>query len=71
MPRRARITAAGIAHHVVQRGHNRRPTFFAAEDYQNYPMGDHVYYDLFNNKDIQSEANNYIDLSEINPFGHP
>jgi putative transposase len=36
MPRRARITAAGIAHHVVQRGHNRRPTFFAAEDYQNY-----------------------------------
>lgn len=34
-------------------------------------MGDHVYYDLFNNKDIQNEANNYIDLSEINPFGQP
>jgi hypothetical protein len=34
-------------------------------------MGDHVYYDLFNNKDIQSEANNYIDLSERNPFGEP
>jgi hypothetical protein len=23
MPRRARITAAGVLHHVVRRGHNR------------------------------------------------
>lgn len=36
MPRRARVTAAGFAHHVVQRGNNRQPTFFAAEDYHTY-----------------------------------
>lgn len=34
-------------------------------------MADNTYYDLYNNKDIQVEANNYIDLSEINPFGQP
>ena len=34
-------------------------------------MGDHVYYDLFNNKQIDNEANNIIDFSEINVFGRP
>lgn len=34
-------------------------------------MGDNVYYDLYNNKDLQLEANNFVDLSEINPFGNP
>lgn len=33
--------------------------------------GDYVYYDLFNNKDLQLQGNNFIDLSEINPFGMP
>lgn len=32
MPRRARITVAGVPYHVVQRGHNRQATFFAEED---------------------------------------
>ncbi|MDD2893356.1 MAG: transposase [Halothiobacillaceae bacterium] len=36
MPRRARITVAGVPHHVVQRGHNRQATFFADEDYFAY-----------------------------------
>lgn len=36
MPRRARVTMAGVPHHVVQRGHNRRATFFADEDYHAY-----------------------------------
>jgi putative transposase len=36
MPRRARITAAGVAHHVVHRGVNRQPAFFNAEDYQTF-----------------------------------
>ena len=36
MPRRARITVAGVPHHVVQRGHNRQATFFADEDYLAY-----------------------------------
>lgn len=36
MPRRARITVAGVPHHVVQRGHNREATFFADEDYLAY-----------------------------------
>jgi hypothetical protein len=30
-----------------------------------------VYYDLFDNKVLQTEANNYIDFSEVNPFGTP
>jgi alpha-acetolactate decarboxylase len=34
-------------------------------------MGDHVYYDFFNNRDIQVEANTVVDLSETNPFGNP
>jgi hypothetical protein len=34
-------------------------------------LGDHVFYDLFNNKQIQTEANTIIDFTEINPFGTP
>lgn len=34
-------------------------------------LGDNTYYDLYNNKDIQVEVNDFIDLSEINPFGTP
>lgn len=33
--------------------------------------GDYTYYDLFNNRDLQLEGNNFIDLSETNPFGMP
>lgn len=36
MPRRARITVAGVSQHVVQRGINREPCFFAEEDYHFY-----------------------------------
>jgi len=34
-------------------------------------MDDYVYYDFFDNKQIQTEANTFVDLSEINPFGTP
>lgn len=34
-------------------------------------MGDQSYYDLYDNKDIQLEANVIIDTTEINPFGAP
>lgn len=34
-------------------------------------LADNTYYDLYNNKDIQVEANNFVDMSEINPFGMP
>ena len=34
-------------------------------------LGDHIYYDFFNNKQIQTEANNIIDFSETNVFGTP
>lgn len=34
-------------------------------------LKDNTFYDLFNNKDIQVEANTIIDLSERNPFGLP
>lgn len=34
-------------------------------------LGDHVYYDEFDNKLIQDEGNTFIDLSETNPFGLP
>lgn len=34
-------------------------------------LGDHVFYDFFNNKQIQTEANNIIDFTETNVFGTP
>lgn len=34
-------------------------------------LGDHVFYDLFDNKVLQDEANTFVDLSETNPFGTP
>ncbi|RWU06865.1 transposase [Pseudodesulfovibrio sp. S3] len=36
MPRIARIVVSGEAHHVVQRGNRRLPTFFCEADYQLY-----------------------------------
>ena len=36
MPRRPRIKLAGVPQHVVQRGINREPCFFAEEDYHCY-----------------------------------
>lgn len=34
-------------------------------------LSDHVVYDEFDNRKIQTEADEFIDLSEINPFGTP
>ena len=34
-------------------------------------LKDNTYYDLFDNKEIGVESNNFIDLSESNPFGTP
>lgn len=34
-------------------------------------LGDHTYYDSSDNKQIQDEANTFIDLSESNVFGMP
>ena len=34
-------------------------------------LGDHVFYDDYDNKEIQDESVLFIDLSEINPFGMP
>jgi putative transposase len=36
MPRRPRLKVAGVPHHVIQRGNNRSPCFFADEDYRFY-----------------------------------
>jgi putative transposase len=36
MPRRARIHLDGVPLHIVQRGHNRSPCFFAEDDYRSY-----------------------------------
>lgn len=36
MPRRPRIKLAGVPQHIVQRGINREPCFFAEEDYHSY-----------------------------------
>lgn len=36
MPRRPRIKLAGMPQHIVQRGINREPCFFADEDYFSY-----------------------------------
>jgi putative transposase len=36
MPRRSRILLDDIPLHIVQRGHNREPCFFAEDDYHTY-----------------------------------
>lgn len=36
MPRRSRIHLDGVPLHIVQRGHNREPCFFADDDYASY-----------------------------------
>ena len=36
MPRRPRIHLDGVPLHIVQRGHNREPCFFAEDDYRSY-----------------------------------
>jgi putative transposase len=36
MPRRPRIHIDGLPLHIVQRGHNRQPCFFAEDDYHAY-----------------------------------
>jgi putative transposase len=36
MPRRPRVHLDGVPLHIVQRGHNREPCFFADDDYLSY-----------------------------------
>lgn len=36
MPRRARLSVPGIPWHIIQRGNNRAPCFYADEDYRRY-----------------------------------
>lgn len=36
MPRQPRYGLVGVPQHVIQRGNNRQPTFFAQEDYRYY-----------------------------------
>ena len=36
MPRRLRITLAGVPLHLIQRGNNRQACFFCDEDYRSY-----------------------------------
>jgi len=36
MPRRRRVHLSDVPLHIVQRGHNREPCFFAEEDYHSY-----------------------------------
>jgi putative transposase len=36
MPRRARIPLPNVPIHLIQRGNNRQPCFFADEDYRRY-----------------------------------
>ncbi|MBN1816545.1 MAG: transposase, partial [Sedimentisphaerales bacterium] len=36
MPRQARIVAAGVPHHITQRGNNRQAVFFVEDDRRAY-----------------------------------
>jgi len=36
MPRRPRVHLDDVPLHIVQRGHNREPCFFAEDDYLSY-----------------------------------
>ena len=39
MPRKPRFNLIGMPQHVIQRGNNREPCFYAEEDYRRY-LGD-------------------------------
>lgn len=45
---------------------NTRYNLLAFDD-----MGDYIDYDTYDNRNIQNEADEFIDFSEINPFGRP
>ena len=36
MPRKPRFNLIGIPQHVIQRGENREPCFYAEQDYRRY-----------------------------------
>jgi REP element-mobilizing transposase RayT len=36
MPRKPRFNLVGIPQHIIQRGNNREPCFYAEQDYQRY-----------------------------------
>jgi len=36
MARKPRFLLPGVPHHIVQRGNNREPCFYAEQDYQRY-----------------------------------
>jgi putative transposase len=36
MPRKPRFNLIGMPQHVIQRGNNREPCFYAEEDYRRY-----------------------------------
>ena len=36
MPRKPRFILPGVPQHIIQRGHNREPCFYAEEDYVRY-----------------------------------
>ena len=36
MPRKPRFNVIGVPQHVIQRGNNREPCFYAEEDYSKY-----------------------------------
>lgn len=36
MPRKLRFQLPGVPQHIIQRGNNREPCFFAEEDYSRY-----------------------------------
>ena len=40
MARLKRLTIPGIPQHVIQRGNNREPCFYAEEDYSRYLCSD-------------------------------
>jgi len=47
MPRKPRFTIPGLPQHVIQRGNNREPCFFAEEDYSRYLGENRVREQLF------------------------
>ena len=36
MPRRARVSLAGVPHHIIQRGNNREACYYSEQDNLNY-----------------------------------
>lgn len=70
MPRRARMYLSGVSYHIVQRGNNREPCFFAVEDYQFYLELLTELLPKYEKIGVRSEFTNLIPVKDMKNMKH-